>query len=180
MIHIGRRWICYIFSSRRRHTKYWRDWSSDVCSSDLELRNGSTANLLFVPEGAEAGLASPVRFFLSGRSAYVDGQTVTLAPPVGDPGVEDAERPLAGRVAVVTGAARGIGAAIAQVMARDGAHVVAVDVPAAGDNLAKVANEIGGQAVPPDNPADDAPPRLVGDPRDGPGGGDVAVPNCGI
>src|SRR3712207_8180459 len=25
------------FSSRRRHTRYWRDWSSDVCSSDLEL-----------------------------------------------------------------------------------------------------------------------------------------------
>src|SRR5215203_6073518 len=24
------------FSSRRRHTRYWRDWSSDVCSSDLE------------------------------------------------------------------------------------------------------------------------------------------------
>src|SRR3712207_1862732 len=23
------------FSSRRRHTRYWRDWSSDVCSSDL-------------------------------------------------------------------------------------------------------------------------------------------------
>src|SRR3712207_8537892 len=25
------------FSSRRRHTRYWRDWSSDVCSSDLPL-----------------------------------------------------------------------------------------------------------------------------------------------
>src|SRR3712207_8319824 len=25
------------FSSRRRHTRYWRDWSSDVCSSDLKL-----------------------------------------------------------------------------------------------------------------------------------------------
>src|SRR3712207_6952611 len=30
-----RRWS--FFSSRRRHTRYWRDWSSDVCSSDLEL-----------------------------------------------------------------------------------------------------------------------------------------------
>src|SRR3712207_8841803 len=31
----------FFFSSRRRHTRYWRDWSSDVCSSDLgaiELR----------------------------------------------------------------------------------------------------------------------------------------------
>src|SRR3712207_7805198 len=28
--------ICFFFSSRRRHTRYWRDWSSDVCSSDLK------------------------------------------------------------------------------------------------------------------------------------------------
>src|SRR3712207_6864204 len=28
----------FFFSSRRRHTRYWRDWSSDVCSSDLEAR----------------------------------------------------------------------------------------------------------------------------------------------
>src|SRR3712207_4177225 len=27
--------VFYLFSSRRRHTRYWRDWSSDVCSSDL-------------------------------------------------------------------------------------------------------------------------------------------------
>src|SRR3712207_7227144 len=27
----------FFFSSRRRHTRYWRDWSSDVCSSDLAL-----------------------------------------------------------------------------------------------------------------------------------------------
>src|SRR3712207_6848204 len=27
--------IFFFFSSRRRHTRYWRDWSSDVCSSDL-------------------------------------------------------------------------------------------------------------------------------------------------
>src|SRR5258707_8997793 len=35
----GFSWIMnvFFFSSRRRHTRYWRDWSSDVCSSDLEL-----------------------------------------------------------------------------------------------------------------------------------------------
>src|SRR5258707_11664659 len=27
----------FFFSSRRRHTRYWRDWSSDVCSSDLSI-----------------------------------------------------------------------------------------------------------------------------------------------
>src|SRR5215203_2160530 len=32
------RFVFFFFSSRRRHTRYWRDWSSDVCSSDLALR----------------------------------------------------------------------------------------------------------------------------------------------
>src|SRR5947209_15841363 len=31
----------FFFSSRRRHTSYWRDWSSDVCSSDLGARRGA-------------------------------------------------------------------------------------------------------------------------------------------
>src|SRR3712207_4274059 len=32
--------VCFFFfSSRRRHTRYWRDWSSDVCSSDLIIPN---------------------------------------------------------------------------------------------------------------------------------------------
>src|SRR3712207_6870919 len=41
----------FFFSSRRRHTRYWRDWSSDVCSSDLRLRTALHADLLaVVPE----------------------------------------------------------------------------------------------------------------------------------
>src|SRR5207253_8122053 len=36
---------CFFFSSRRRHTRWPRDWSSDVCSSDLlSKRYGATAN----------------------------------------------------------------------------------------------------------------------------------------
>src|SRR5258707_10799731 len=34
----------FFFSSRRRHTRYWRDWSSDVCSSDLTLVRLMEAN----------------------------------------------------------------------------------------------------------------------------------------
>jgi 3-oxoacyl-[acyl-carrier protein] reductase len=151
-----------------------------IRSIGKELRNGSTANLLSVPQGAEAGLAGPVRFFLSGRSAYVDGQVVTLAPPVGDPAPEDPERPLAGKVVVVTGAARGIGAAIARVMARDGAHVVALDIPAAGESLAQVANEVGGTALQLDITAPDAAARLVEHVRERHGAVDVVVHNAGI
>src|SRR5436309_9466145 len=31
-------WLIFFFSSRRRHTRFSRDWSSDVCSSDLHAR----------------------------------------------------------------------------------------------------------------------------------------------
>src|SRR5204862_5946542 len=34
----------FFFSSRRRHTRSLRDWSSDVCSSDLTIRSGSNAS----------------------------------------------------------------------------------------------------------------------------------------
>ncbi|MGY2067913.1 3-oxoacyl-ACP reductase [Blastococcus sp. SYSU DS0619] len=150
-----------------------------VRSIGKELLNGSTANAVYVPEGAEGSLASPLRFFLSGRSAYVDGQLLTLSA-AGVPTGEDDAKPLVGKVAVVTGAARGIGAAIAKVMARDGAHVVAVDIPAAGDNLAQVANEIGGTALQLDITAEDAPQRLVDHLRERHGGVDVVVHNAGI
>jgi 3-oxoacyl-[acyl-carrier protein] reductase len=150
-----------------------------IRSIGKELLDGSTANLIYVPEGAESSLASPVRFFLSGRSAYVDGQVLTLSAAEVPTG-EDADKPLAGKVAVVTGAARGIGAAIAKVMARDGAHVVAVDIPAAGESLAAVANEIGGTALQLDITAADAPARLVEHLRERHGGVDVVVHNAGI
>jgi 3-oxoacyl-[acyl-carrier protein] reductase len=150
-----------------------------VRSIGKELLNGSTANLLYVPEGAEGSIGSPVRFFLSGRSAYVDGQAVTLSA-ADFPADEDPTKPLAGKVAVVTGAARGIGAAIAKVMARDGAHVVAVDIPGAGESLAGVANEIGGTAFQLDITADDAAQRLIEHLRERHGGVDVVVHNAGI
>jgi 3-oxoacyl-[acyl-carrier protein] reductase len=155
-----------------------------VRSLSKELRAGATANLVFVPAGAEASVASPVLFFLSGRSAYVDGQVLAVSTaqlPAGG----DADRPLAGKIAVVTGAARGIGAAITRVLARDGAHVVGVDVPAAGQSLAEVANEVAGTALQLDITAPDAAARLVGHLRErhhagaGPGV-DIVVHNAGI
>src|SRR5476651_245963 len=38
--------IFFFFSSRRRHTRYWRDWSSDVCSSDLLIGTLGTYQLV--------------------------------------------------------------------------------------------------------------------------------------
>src|SRR3712207_6876342 len=57
----------FFFSSRRRHTRYWRDWSSDVCSSDLDpggALRGSRQVAGAVPRsggGAYPGLKPPAR-----------------------------------------------------------------------------------------------------------------------
>ena len=144
-----------------------------------ELRAGATANLVLVADGAEEGVDSALRFFLSGRSAYVDAQVVEVgAGKVTQPA--DWARPLAGKVAVVTGAARGIGAAIADVLARDGATVVCVDIPAAGEALARTANRVGGTALQLDVTSPEAGQRILEHASTRHGGLDIVVHNAGI
>ncbi len=145
-----------------------------VRSVAKELRDGATANMLVVEPDGEDGLPSPLRFLLSARSAFVSGQVLHVGEPVGP--VVGAES----RVGVVTGAARGIGAAIAEVLARGGVDVVAVDIPAAGEALAGVANRIHGTALPLDITADDAGARILDHVRERHGRLDVVVHNAGI
>ncbi len=149
-----------------------------VRSLAKEVRGGATAQLVRVAPGAEDGIASTLRFLLSGRSAYVSGQVIEVGAPSAVPA--DWERPLAGKVAVVTGASRGIGAAIAEVLARDGAAVVCADVPAQGEALAAVANRVGGTALALDVTAEAAPGVLAQHLRERHGGVDVVVHNAGI
>src|SRR3712207_8261761 len=54
----------FFFSSRRRHTRYWRDWSSDVCSSDLSAgRVQSPALRLIVEREREIAAFVPVEYW---------------------------------------------------------------------------------------------------------------------
>ncbi|GAA2403365.1 3-oxoacyl-ACP reductase [Streptomyces glaucosporus] len=152
-----------------------------VRSLGKELRRGATAHLLLVAPGAEGAVESTVRFVLSARSAYVSGQVIRVAGPA-DPAAAPAdwERPLDGKVAAVTGAARGIGEVVAETLARDGARVVCLDVPGQAEELRAVAERIGGEALPLDVTADDAGDVLAAHLRERHGGLDVMVHNAGI
>ncbi|MGA5710602.1 3-oxoacyl-ACP reductase [Streptomyces cellulosae] len=139
-----------------------------------ETGGGRTVNLVRLTDASAA--ESTLRFLLSPRSAYVSGQVIA----VGDqesPAPEDADRPLSGRTALVTGAARGIGEAVAATLARDGAEVVVLDVPQAEEDARRVAERIGGSVLLLDMTAADAGARIA---EALPGGLDVLVHNAGI
>ncbi|NMR32136.1 3-oxoacyl-ACP reductase [Crystallibacter degradans] len=147
-----------------------------------ELRGGATGNGILLDDAVDAQAPSALaalRFFLSGRSAYVDGQFVLVGSPQGELPA-DFDRPLAGQVAVVTGAARGIGAAIAKVLHRDGARVICVDVPAAGEQLVKVSNETGGTALQLDITGETAGQKILDHAHSRYGRLDIVVHNAGI
>jgi 3-oxoacyl-[acyl-carrier protein] reductase len=152
-----------------------------IRSVGKELTRGATAQLVYVEPGHEAAAESTLRFLLSAKSAFVDAQVIRIGTHGGEP-VEPADwdKPLAGKVALVTGASRGIGASIAEVLARDGAHVVALDIPAQGAELSDVANAIKGAALQLDITAPTAPAELVTYLKDRHGGVDIVVHNAGI
>jgi 3-oxoacyl-[acyl-carrier protein] reductase len=150
-----------------------------------ELDGGSTAQLVLVAPGAEGRLASTVRFLASARSAFVDGQVVTVSTMVPDDvaggfEVEDWQRPLTGRVIVVTGAARGIGAAMVRTFSRDGATVLGVDVAGLASDLQAVTSAAGGSHLVADVTTPDAGTRIARQVRERYGALHGIVHNAGI
>jgi 3-oxoacyl-[acyl-carrier protein] reductase len=144
-----------------------------VRSLGKEIGRGRTVNLLRLTDAGSA--ESTLRFLLSPKSAYVDGQVIeTVRTEEAD---VDWRRPLAGRTALVTGGARGIGEAVAETLARDGARVVVLDVPQAEQDARRVAERLGGTALALDITAADAGERIAAALPDGL---DVLVHNAGI
>lgn len=146
---------------------------------------GSTANMIYVADEADALVEGPLRYFLSKRSAFVSGQPLHVSADA----LDDEQlaafdppwvRPLEGKVALVTGAARGIGQAAAKLLAEEGAHVVCLDRPNDDELLTSVAREIGGTPLLVDVSDPEAPELIARTLREQHGGVDIVVHNAGI
>lgn len=147
-----------------------------------EIGRGGTSQLVYVAEGAEGAATSTLAFLLSPKSAYVSGQVLRIGATgtTKAAAVADWQQPLAGKVALVTGASRGIGEQIARVLHRDGATVVGVDVPQAANELQSLMKELDGDWLTLDITAKDAPQRIAHHLSTKHGGVDVVVHNAGI
>ena len=143
-------------------------------------KKGITVNLLELGADADALLAGALRFFLSEHSAFITGQVLALTAPFAPARApKDYTQPLSGKVAVVTGAARGIGAAIAATLAREGARVVGIDRPQEEGVLGQTLAAFNGLGLPLDITAPDAPGRIAEELAKL-GGADIVVHNAGI
>jgi 3-oxoacyl-[acyl-carrier protein] reductase len=151
-------------------------------------KRGATATLLRLEPGAESRLGGPLLYALSPQSAYTTGQTLsvsntaaTLSASSAGPTSGDGTnvRPLAGKVALVTGAARGIGESTARILAAEGAHVVCLDRPDDDGPTSTLARAIGGSVVLEDIASEGAGDRIADAVRSL-GGLDIVVHNAGI
>ncbi len=146
-----------------------------------EIRKGAAVNLIYVAPGAEDQYESTLRFFVSPRSAYVSGQVARVTASIGGDLPEiDWNMPLAGKTALVTGASRGIGEAISRTLARDGAHVIGLDIPPLKDDLEKLMAELGGSSIVEDITAAEAPKVIADFLDEHHNGVDIVVHNAGV
>lgn len=143
-------------------------------------RKGSTANLLIVAEGAEDRVAAPLRFLLSVRAAFVSGQSLLVNSLVKGSAVDTPHQPLAGQVALVTGAARGIGEAIASRLGEEGATLVLVDRPEGQAGMDALINRFSGTSMAMDLCDEGAAEAIAAHVQERHGGVDIIVNNAGV
>lgn len=144
-----------------------------------EMRNGGIANLVYADADAADNIESSVRFFLSVKSTYVSGQFAKVENATSNE-LSDWSKPLNDQVILVTGAARGIGKAIAETLARDGAKIVGLDIPPAEDDLKNAMSAIGGESLALDITSPDSPKAIAKYFLDNHGGVNAIVHNAGV
>lgn len=143
-------------------------------------RKGATAHVVYVNPRAETRLPALLRFLLSDRASFISGQPWFLSTTVKRPRTLSWSRPLDGQTALVTGAARGIGAATARTIAAEGATVICLDRPGDEERTSQLAYEIGGIPLMTDITDDDAARRIQDVVLQYGDGLDVLVHNAGI
>lgn len=143
-------------------------------------RKGTTANILYSDdsfyEGSsesnsegnknnEEGLKAPLTFCLSSKSSFISGQALSLNNNglIVDSreDINEGSRADTNKVALVTGAAQGIGLSIAQTLARDGFTVIGLDIEQAKNKLNEEMQAIKGLALTLDISTDDAGEQII-------------------
>lgn len=123
------------------------DAFSRALSKEIGGKKGITVNQLKITneEVKASAVVNASIFFLSDKSSFITGQVVDVSNANAD-NITSIEGLLQGKVAIVTGGARGIGAAAARVLHREGATVIIVDVPQAADDAQALAAELNGDS----------------------------------
>jgi 3-oxoacyl-[acyl-carrier protein] reductase len=121
-----------------------------------------------------------LRFLLSKASAFVTSQPLRVSAQASWDAQDPWLQPLADKVALVTGAAQGIGEATARVLASEGAHVVCLDRPDDDAALSVVARDVGGSLLLCDVRDQDAPRIVASHLQEKHGGVDIVVHNAGV
>lgn len=123
-------------------------------------KKGATAQTLYIEKNAKKSAEPLLRFVLSNRSAYISAQPIHVEGKLSPPAQVPYVAPLAGKRALVTGAARGIGAEVAKALAREGAMVIGLDRPAEEEALKALTESLGGEYLLGDIMDADAPKRI--------------------
>ncbi len=124
------------------------DGFARALSKEIGGKKGVTVNLLKITNKniMPFEVVKAATFFLSDKSSFITGQVVELNNAYGLELIST-KKLLKDKIAIVTGGARGIGAATAKVLHREGAKVIIVDVPFAKDDAEKLALEINGDVI---------------------------------
>lgn len=147
-------------------------------------KKGISANVLFLNDAKSVsdevllkGIIPHFAFWLSEHSAYVSGQSVKLSLQ-NQEAASEIENSLDGQKAIVTGGSRGIGAAIAEKLAMEGAEVYILDVPSQEAAANELASKINGRVILADV-LDDSLPQILHN-EFGEKGLNILVHNAGI
>lgn len=159
----------------------WRGVEGFTRALAKELgKRAATANVLYVAASAVERMAGPLRFFLSAHSTYVDGQPLRVDDSVTASATPALTEVFAGKTVLVTGAARGIGAATAARLAVEGAKVIGLDIPQDLETLEQTLAPLNGLALGVDITDAGAPETIAAFVKEHANGLDVVVHNAGV